>query len=127
RIALKVFSRSRPISLSERVPVLENMGFRVVDERTYRIEPAQMAPVWFHDMELESASAQPVDLSASEGRLQACFLVVMAGASSDEGYKAPGGSARAGRGGGALGPGGGGAFCARPHSLFPGFFLSGHC
>ena len=34
---LKVLSRSRPIPLSERVPVLENMGFRVVDERTYHI------------------------------------------------------------------------------------------
>ncbi len=36
---LKVFSHNRPIPLSERVPVLENMGFRVVDERTYHIEP----------------------------------------------------------------------------------------
>src|SRR5262249_45482985 len=88
RIGLKVFSRSRPISLSERVPGLENMGFRVVDERTYRIEPVQTAAVWFHDMELESASAQPVDLSASEGRLQACFLVVMAGAAENDGYNA---------------------------------------
>ena len=25
--------------LSERVPVLENMGFRVVDERTYHVAP----------------------------------------------------------------------------------------
>ncbi|HXL64151.1 MAG TPA: NAD-glutamate dehydrogenase, partial [Xanthobacteraceae bacterium] len=31
---LKVFSHARPIPLSERVPVLENMGFRVIDERT---------------------------------------------------------------------------------------------
>ena len=37
RAGLKVFSQSRPIPLSERVPVLENMGFRVVDERTYHI------------------------------------------------------------------------------------------
>src|ERR1041384_551429 len=36
---LKVWSREKPIALSERVPVLENMGFKVVDERTYRIEP----------------------------------------------------------------------------------------
>ena len=48
---LKVFSQSRPISLSERVPVLENMGFRVVDERTYHIEPQDAADVWFHDMD----------------------------------------------------------------------------
>src|SRR6202035_1284501 len=50
---LKVLSRSRPIPLSERVPVLENMGFRVVDERTYHIQPHEAADVWFHDMTLE--------------------------------------------------------------------------
>ena len=38
---LKVWSREKPIALSERVPVLENMGFKVVDERTYRIEPGE--------------------------------------------------------------------------------------
>ena len=27
-----------PIALSERVPVLENMGFRVIDEQTYRVD-----------------------------------------------------------------------------------------
>jgi len=88
RVGLKVFSQSRPISLSERVPVLENMGFRVVDERTYHIRPAGAAEVWFHDMELESASGQPIDLSASESRLQACFLVVMAQGAENDGYNA---------------------------------------
>jgi glutamate dehydrogenase len=88
RVGLKVFSQSRPISLSERVPVLENMGFRVVDERTYHIRPADGAEVWFHDMELESASGQPVDLAASESRLQACFLVVMRQAADNDGYNA---------------------------------------
>jgi glutamate dehydrogenase len=88
RLGLKVFSHSRPISLSERVPVLENMGFRVVDERTYHIRPAEAAEVWFHDMELETASGQPIDLTASESRLQACFLVVMAQTAESDGYNA---------------------------------------
>jgi glutamate dehydrogenase len=88
RIGLKVFSQSRPISLSERVPVLENMGFRVVDERTYHIRPAEAAEVWFHDMEVESASGQSIDLAAAESRLQACFLVVMAQIAESDGYNA---------------------------------------
>src|SRR4029077_20499316 len=88
RLGLKVFSQSRPISLSERVPVLENMGFRVVDERTYHIRPKEGAEVWFHDMELEGAAAEPIDLSISESRLQACFLVVMAQAAENDGYNA---------------------------------------
>ena len=77
---LKVFSHSRPIPLSERVPVLENMGFRVVDERTYHIRPEGTADVWFHDMTLESALGQPFELAALRERLEACFLAVMEGA-----------------------------------------------
>ena len=30
---------ARPIPLSDRVPMLENFGFRVIDERTYTVEP----------------------------------------------------------------------------------------
>ena len=36
-VGLKVWSHGRPIPLSERVPVLENMGFRVVDEHTFEV------------------------------------------------------------------------------------------
>ena len=86
RVGLKVFSQSRPISLSERVPVLENMGFRVLDERTYHIRAQDAAEVWFHDMELESASGEPIDLSALEVRLETCFLVVMGKRAESDGY-----------------------------------------
>ena len=88
RAGLKVFSLSRPISLSERVPVLENMGFRVVDERTYHIEPKGVPDVWFHDMQLESASGQPIDLSARERQLEDCFLAVMGRDAENDGYNA---------------------------------------
>jgi glutamate dehydrogenase len=88
RAGLKVFSRNRPISLSERVPVLEDMGFRVVDERTYHIKPEDAAEVWFHDMEIESASGEPIDLAALEQRLEACFLVVMGKRAESDGYNA---------------------------------------
>jgi glutamate dehydrogenase len=88
RAGLKVFSQGRAISLSERVPVLENMGFRVVDERTYHIRREDAPEVWFHDMELESASGQPIDLSTLEQRLEACFLVVMGKKAESDGYNA---------------------------------------
>jgi len=88
RAGLKVFSQARPISLSERVPVLENMGFRVVDERTYHIQPRGTPDVWFHDMDLESASGQPIELSALESRLEDCFLAVMGRDAEDDGYNA---------------------------------------
>jgi glutamate dehydrogenase len=85
---LKVFSQARPIPLSERVPVLENMGFRVVDERTYHIRPKQQADVWFHDMTLESALDRPIELAELRERIEDCFLAVMAGSAENDGYNA---------------------------------------
>jgi glutamate dehydrogenase len=85
---LKVLSCSRPIPLSERVPVLENMGFRVVDERTYHIKPQAADDVWFHDMTLESGLDAAVDLVALRDPLQDCFLAVMNGEAENDGYNA---------------------------------------
>jgi glutamate dehydrogenase len=89
-IGLKLWSCSRPIPLSERVPVLENMGFRVVDERTYHIVPkADGAPgIWFHDMLLERADGGPADMNGPKLRLEALFLMVMRGFAENDGYNA---------------------------------------
>jgi len=85
---LKVWSRERPIPLSERVPILENMSFKVVDERTYRIEPSlgEMPEVWLHDMMLERADRGAVDLEALRNRLEACFMAVIRGRAENDGY-----------------------------------------
>jgi glutamate dehydrogenase len=88
---LKVWSRQRPIPLSERVPVLENMGFKVVDEQTYRIDPSGAggaAEVWLHDMVLERADGAAIDLEALKQRLEACFMAVMRGRAENDGYNA---------------------------------------
>src|SRR5262249_17885476 len=90
----KVWSYNRPIPLSERVPVLENMGFKVVDERTYRIarhadpQDDAQADVWFHDMLLERADGRAVALDVSKHALEAAFLRVMRGAAENDGYNA---------------------------------------
>jgi glutamate dehydrogenase len=87
-IGLKVWSWQRPLPLSERVPVLENMGFRVVDERTYHIEPQDGAGVWFHDMLLTRRDGGAIDLDAGKARLESAFLMVMRGAAENDGYNA---------------------------------------
>ncbi|MGC1973978.1 MAG: NAD-glutamate dehydrogenase [Pseudolabrys sp.] len=87
-VGLKVWTFARPLPLSERVPVLENMGFRVVDERTYRIEPQGGTGVWLHDMLLERADGGAIDLDSGKGRLEAAFLMVMRGIAENDGYNA---------------------------------------
>src|SRR6476469_931307 len=87
-VGLKVWSFARPLPLSERVPVLENMGFRVVDERTYHIEPQDRPGVWFHDMLLTRADGGAIDLDAGGAQLETAFLMVMRGAAENDGYNA---------------------------------------
>lgn len=60
--ALKIFHRGAPVALSRRVPVLENMGFRVISEQTFELGRFDEAGVFLHAMELESASGAPIDL-----------------------------------------------------------------
>ncbi|MBI4274172.1 MAG: NAD-glutamate dehydrogenase, partial [Rhizobiales bacterium] len=89
-VGLRVWSYNRPIPLSERVPVLENMSFRVVDERTYAITPRADggASIWLHDMTLERTDAGAIDLQLAKPSLEAAFLMVMRGLSENDGYNA---------------------------------------
>ena len=89
-VGLKIASQQRPIPLSERVPVLENMGFRVVDEQTYEVESGTVgkADAWLHDMMLERNDGAEVDLNAMKSLLEAAFLMVMRGIAENDGYNA---------------------------------------
>ncbi|HEY5281133.1 MAG TPA: NAD-glutamate dehydrogenase, partial [Pseudolabrys sp.] len=87
-VGLKVWSLANPLPLSDRVPVLENMGFRVVDERTYHIQPESHASAWFHDMLLERRDGGSIDLESGKARLEAAFLMVMRGQAENDGYNA---------------------------------------
>jgi glutamate dehydrogenase len=89
-VGLKVWSLARPLPLSERVPVLENMGFRVVDERTFHIaaKGGDGREVWFHDMLLERGDGGAIDLTQAKAKLETAFLMVMRGAAENDGYNA---------------------------------------
>jgi hypothetical protein len=78
RINLKVFSRGSDLTLSERVPLLENLGLRVVNERTYRIVPGGER-IWLHDMTLERAAGGEIDISAIERPIEAALLALLRG------------------------------------------------
>jgi glutamate dehydrogenase len=89
RVNLKVFSRGGALPLSERVPLLENLGFHVISERTYRIAPADASEgerVWLHDMTLERAFGGTVDIVAVEGPIEAALLALSRGLAESDGF-----------------------------------------
>ncbi len=87
---LKVWSQGRPLPLSERVPILEHMGFTVVDESTYHVEISESGrpDFWLHDMQLDRVGGGAVDIETAKQRLDACFAAVMSGEAENDGYNA---------------------------------------
>jgi glutamate dehydrogenase len=78
-----------PIPLSERVPVLENMGFRVIDERSFRITPRRAdghEAITLHDMRLELPDAIAFAPERHDSTVEGCFLAVLSGRAEDDGY-----------------------------------------
>jgi glutamate dehydrogenase len=91
RLGLKLFSLGRPLPLSERVPILENMGFRVINERTFRIDrpgPEEPARIWLHDMALARSDGAAFDRESLHGPLENAFLAVIQGRAESDGYNA---------------------------------------
>jgi glutamate dehydrogenase len=68
--------------------VLENLGFRAVDERSYQIKPnpAGGEPVTMHDMLLETADGAPIDLTLHDKRLEGAFLAVFRGDADNDNF-----------------------------------------
>ncbi len=78
-----------PIPLSRRVPVLENLGFAVINEHSYPVSPAGVEEglaFSLHDMVLESTNGEEVDLAECAARLEACFLAVWRGEAGNDFY-----------------------------------------
>ncbi len=91
RIRAAIYCIDDAIPLSERVPLLENLGFKVIDERTYRLSPQGdqgLQQVCLHDMILETRNGQPADLSSHCSELEACFLAVRREQAEDDKFNA---------------------------------------
>jgi len=104
RLSLRLFHRGRALHLSQRVPILENMGFRVISEQTVEI-PAEELPaadrvgkeaaaaVYIHDMELENLydgnhEAAGAARLLPAANLAALFRLVWAGQAADDSFNA---------------------------------------
>ena len=61
--ALKIYHHGNPVALSRRVPILENMGFSVISERTFEVGEEGVPPVFVHDMEIANPLGKAIDLA----------------------------------------------------------------
>ncbi|MDQ2780073.1 MAG: NAD-glutamate dehydrogenase [Pseudomonadota bacterium] len=79
RLGFKLYHVGGPVVLSDSLPMLERMGARVMAEIPYRITPADGLPVWIHDIELQVAAADEVDLEKLAPLFEEAFAAVFSG------------------------------------------------
>ncbi len=69
-VQFKIYVDGKPIHLSDILPMLENMGFKVIGEVPYDVWPTgRNTPVWIHDFEMVTEDGLPIDL----GRVKDVF------------------------------------------------------
>lgn len=86
QISLKLFHCDKELELSQRVPLLENMGFQVIAEKTFEMPDGRGGHVYLHDMELANAFGKEVDLTGGGRRLAEAFEAIWSQQADDDSF-----------------------------------------
>lgn len=65
-ICLKLFHQYKPIALSDALPILENMGFRVISEQSYCLSFEEDPDTWISDFRMTSTGTGAIDIKVIE-------------------------------------------------------------
>ena len=87
---LKIFHAGDHLPLSRRVPLLENLGFRVISERTFDIDVRQsdgtQPTVVLHNMELQTPDGVTFDMARHGNQVQEAFIAAFTGAVDNDAF-----------------------------------------
>ncbi|WP_323845576.1 NAD-glutamate dehydrogenase [Microbulbifer magnicolonia] len=85
-LRFKVFNWGSGLTLSDVIPVLENLGLRVIGEFPYTIRPAGKTDVWMHEFHLEFGLPTRVDAQASRGLFQDAFAAIWSNVAESDAF-----------------------------------------
>ncbi|KEC55998.1 NAD-glutamate dehydrogenase [Bartonella koehlerae] len=87
-ISLRLFHRHKALALSKRVPLLENMGFRVIAEQTLELPDGNGHSVYLHNMQLESTFQFCIDCEKTGQKYAETFEAVWAQNADNDAFNA---------------------------------------
>ncbi len=76
-VHLRLYSPSTPVSLSDAIPILENMGLSVFGERPYQVR-CHWGDIWIHDFSMRCRAGTHLDAHTSD-RFHTTYLKVWRG------------------------------------------------
>lgn len=85
-LQFKIFHPTTTLALSDVIPVLENLGFRVVSESAHEIRNNAGQIVWLHDFKLSNPSLAALDFSAFKPVLADAFIAIWKGDTDNDAF-----------------------------------------
>ena len=85
-LGFKLFGLGEQISLSDILPLLEDMGVEVVDERPHRIKPAGSPSVWIYDFGLVHGAQEELQTGEVREIFQDAFARAWRGTVENDGF-----------------------------------------
>ena len=85
-VHFKLFHADQPVTLSDVMPIFENMGFRVIGEHPYECIDREGRTVWIHDFMLTTSNKQIIDINKIRTSFEALFLKVWQGHAENDSF-----------------------------------------
>jgi len=85
-LRFKLFKYDKPIPLSDVLPMLENLGMRIVSERPYELKLADGNCIWIQDFDMQPPRAEDLNLDLIRSHFQDAFEQTWRGRNEDDGF-----------------------------------------
>lgn len=86
KVRLKLFHKDEPIHLSDVLPMLENFGLRVINERPYEVTTADGSTFWILDFLMTVKVVNTDNIADSQDRFQTALSQVWQKKLEDDGF-----------------------------------------
>ncbi|WP_323814478.1 NAD-glutamate dehydrogenase [Cellvibrio sp. NN19] len=85
-VRFKIFHRDTTLALSDVIPILENLGFRVVSESTHDINTSSGKTFWLHDFKLSYQFSSNIDFHLFKENVISAFTAIWHGAADSDAF-----------------------------------------
>ncbi|MBS7597029.1 MULTISPECIES: NAD-glutamate dehydrogenase [Pseudomonas] len=82
----KLYHADTPLALSDVLPILENLGLRVLGEFPYRLRHANGREYWIHDFAFTAAEGLNLDIQQLNDTLQDAFVHIVNGDAENDAF-----------------------------------------
>ncbi len=86
RLRLKLFHSKQSIVLSDVLPILENMGLRIIGEQPHEFKFKDGTRIWINDFDMEYALNKEIDTNDIKDIFESAFVKIWYGDSENDGF-----------------------------------------